>query len=147
MVLGKLFGGGAFKAVGNIVDEIYKSDEEREQAKLAIKKVEAELKKRQMDINLADAQSKAGGLSGAIQRVWRPLIGFSCALAIFWEYVLKQFLMFALASFKVETLPLPELDMGTLMPLVMALLGMGALRTYEKQKGLNVDKPKEDKKW
>ncbi len=147
MVLGKLFGGGAIKAVGNIVDEIYTSDEEREQAKLAIKKVEAELKKRQMDINLADAQSKAGGLSGAIQRVWRPLIGFSCALAIFWEYVLKQFLMFALASFKVETLPLPELDMGTLMPLVMALLGMGALRTYEKQKGLNVDKPKEDKKW
>ena len=147
MVLGKLFGGGAIKAVGNIVDEIYTSDEEREQAKLAIKKVEAELKKRQMDINLAAAQSKAGGLSGAIQRVWRPLIGFSCALAIFWEYVLKQFLMFALASFKVETLPLPELDMGTLMPLVMALLGMGALRTYEKQKGLNVDKPKEDKKW
>ena len=147
MVLGKLFGGGSIKAVGNIVDEIYTSDEEREQAKLAIKKVEAELKKRQMDINLADAQSKAGGLSGAIQRVWRPLIGFSCALAIFWEYVLKQFLMFALASFKVETLPLPELDMGTLMPLVMALLGMGALRTYEKQKGLNVDKPKEDKKW
>ena len=147
MVLGKLFGGGAIKAVGNIVDEIYTSDEEREQAKLAIKKVEAELKKRQMDINLADAQSKAGGLSGAIQRVWRPLIGFSCALSIFWEYVLKQFLMFALASFKVETLPLPELDMGTLMPLVMALLGMGALRTYEKQKGLNVDKPKEDKKW
>ena len=60
MVLGKLFGGGAIKAVGNIVDEIYTSDEEREQAKLAIKKVEAELKKRQMDINLADAQSKAG---------------------------------------------------------------------------------------
>ena len=146
MVLGKLFGGGAIKAVGNIVDELYTSDEEREQAKLAIKKVEAELKKRQMDINLADAQSKAGGLSGAIQRVWRPLIGFSCALAIFWEYVLKQFLMFGLATFKVETMPLPELDMGTLMPLVMALLGMGALRTYEKQKGINVDKSKE-KKW
>ena len=78
-MLGKLFGGGAIKAVGNIVDEIYTSDEEREQAKLAIKKVEAELKKRQMDINLADAQSKAGGISGMIQRIWRPLIGFSCA--------------------------------------------------------------------
>ena len=40
-------------------------------------------------------------------------------------------------------MPLPELDMGTLMPLVMALLGMGALRTYEKQKGINVDKGKQ----
>ena len=142
-MLGKLFGGGAIKAVGNIVDEIYTSDEEREQAKLAIKKVEAELKKRQMDINLADAQSKAGGISGMIQRIWRPLIGFSCALAIFWEYVLKQFLMFLIATFNWETKPLPELDMGTLMPLVMALLGMGAVRSYEKTKGVNVDKPKQ----
>ena len=141
-MLGKLFSGGAIKAVGNIVDEIYTSDEEREQAKLAIKKVEAELKKRQMDINLADAQSKAGGLSGMIQRIWRPLIGFSCALAIFWEYVLKQFLMFLIATFNWETKPLPELDMGTLMPLVMALLGMVALRSYEKVKKVNVDQPK-----
>ena len=143
MVLGKLFGSGTIKAVGNIVDELYTSEEEREQAKLAIKKVEAELKKRQMDINLADAQSKAGGVSGMIQRIWRPLIGFSCALAIFWEYVLKQFLMFLIATFNWETKPLPELDMGTLMPLVMALLGMGALRSYEKVKKVNVDQPKQ----
>ena len=38
-MLGKLFGGGAIKAVGNIVDEIYTSDEEREQAKIQLKKV------------------------------------------------------------------------------------------------------------
>ena len=40
--------------------------------------------------------------------------------------------MFVIATFSLDTAPLPELDMGTLMPLVMALLGMGALRTYEK---------------
>ena len=143
-LIGTLFGGGggAIKAVTKVIDEIHTSDEERLNARNTIMKIEAELKKRQMDINLADAQSKAGGVSGMIQRIWRPLIGFSCALAIFWEYVLKQFLMFFLATFKVETMPLPELDMGTLMPLVMALLGMGALRTYEKQKGINVDKGK-----
>ena len=145
-IIGSLFGGGAggaIQAVTKVIDEIHTSDEERLNARNTIMKIEAELKKRQMDINLADAQSKAGGVSGMIQRIWRPLIGFSCALAIFWEYVLKQFLMFFLATFKVETMPLPELDMGTLMPLVMALLGMGALRTYEKQKGINVDKGKQ----
>jgi hypothetical protein len=139
-MLGKLFGSSTIKAVGNIVDEIYTSEEEKAAAKLAIKKVEAELKKRQMDINLADAQSKAGGISGAIQRIWRPLIGFGCALAIMFEYVVKPFLMFFLATFHIETLPLPEMDMGTLMPLVMALLGMGAIRSYEKVKGVNIDK-------
>jgi hypothetical protein len=141
-ILGNLFGGGAIKAVGKIVDEVFTSEDEKNQAMIAIAKVEAELKKRQMDINLADAQSKAGGISGAIQRIWRPLIGFSCALAIFWEYVLKQFLMFLIATFNWETKPLPELDMATLMPLVMALLGMGALRSYEKVKGVNIDKSK-----
>ena len=138
----KLFGGGAIKTVGKIIDELHTSDEERLQAKNTIAKIEAELKKRQIDVNLADAQSKAGGISGAIQRIWRPLIGFSCALAIFWEMVLKQFLMFLIATMNWETKPLPELDMATLMPLVMALLGMGALRSYEKVKGVNVDKPK-----
>ena len=145
-IIGTLFGGGAggaIQAVTKVIDEIHTSDEERLNARNTIMKIEAELKKRQMDINLADAQSKAGGVSGMIQRIWRPLIGFYCALAIFWEYVLKQFLMFFLATFKVETMPLPELDMGTLMPLVMALLGWGALRTYEKQKGINVDKGKQ----
>jgi|TARA_R100000084_G_scaffold95032_1_gene48761 hypothetical protein len=139
-MIGKLFGSSTIKAVGNIVDELYTSEEEKAAAKLAIKKVEAELKKRQMDINLADAQSKAGGISGAIQRIWRPLIGFGCALAIMFEYVVKPFLMFFLATFHIETLPLPEMDMGTLMPLVMALLGMGAIRSYEKVKGVNIDK-------
>ena len=53
----KLFGGGAIKAVGTIIDEIHTSDEERLAAKNTIAKIDAELKKRQMDINLADAQS------------------------------------------------------------------------------------------
>ena len=141
-ILGNLFGGGAIKAVGKIVDEVFTSQDEKNQAMIAITKIEAELKKRQMDINLADSQSKAGGLSGMIQRIWRPLIGLSCALALMFEYVIKPFLMFFLATFQIETLPLPEMDMGTLMPLVMSLLGMGALRSYEKIKGVNIDKPK-----
>ena len=59
--LGKLFGGGAIQAVSKVIDEIHTSDEERLAARNTIAKIEAELKKRQMDINLADAQSKAGG--------------------------------------------------------------------------------------
>ena len=39
--------------------------------------------------------------------------------------------------FQYEVVNIPELDMGTLMPLVMSLLGMGALRTFEKTKGIS----------
>ena len=136
-MLGKLLGGGLVDSVGKIVDELHVSEEEKNQANIRLKELENELNKKQMDINLADAKSTATGLGGLLQRIWRPLIGFSCALAIFWEFVLKQFIVFFLAVFQIETLPLPSLDMGVLMPLVMSLLGMATLRTYEKQKGLS----------
>ena len=136
-MLGKLLGGGTIKAVGDIVDDLYTSEEERNEAKIALEKLQSKLKEKQMDINLADATSKAGGLSGFFQRTWRPLIGMSCAVAILWEFVIKQFLVFVLAVFSIQTMPLPSLDMGVLMPLVMAMLGFGGLRSFEKFKGIS----------
>ena len=38
-MIGKLFGSSTIKAVGNIVDELYTSEEEKAAAKLAIKKL------------------------------------------------------------------------------------------------------------
>ena len=136
MVLSKILNGGLVDSVGKIVDELHTSEEEKAQAKIKLKELENQLNLKQMDINLADAKSTATGLGGLLQRIWRPLIGFSCALAIFWEFVLKQFIVFFLAVFEVQTAPLPSLDMSVLMPLVMSLLGMATLRTYEKQKKL-----------
>ena len=136
MVLGKIFGGDTIKTIGNVVDDMHFSGEEKEKLKLQFEEIQAKLKSKQMDINLADAQSTAGGLSGFMQRSWRPLIGMSCALAIFWEFVLSKFILFICGLFQYEVVNIPQLDMGTLMPLVMSLLGMGALRTFEKTKGV-----------
>ena len=136
MVLGKIFGGDTIKTIGNVVDDMHFSGEEKEKVKLQFEEIQAKLKSKQMDINLADAQSTAGGLSGFMQRSWRPLIGMSCALAIFWEFVLSKFILFICGLFQYEVVNIPQLDMGTLMPLVMSLLGMGALRTFEKTKGV-----------
>ena len=134
--IGKLLGGDTIKTIGNVVDDMHFSGEEKEKLKLQFEEIQAKLKSKQMDINLADAQSTAGGLSGFMQRSWRPLIGMSCALAIFWEFVLSKFILFICGLFQYEVVNIPQLDMGTLMPLVMSLLGMGALRTFEKTKGV-----------
>ena len=136
MVLGKLLSGGLVDSVGKIVDDLHVSEEEKQQAKAKLIELENQIKLKQMDINLADAKSTAGGISGFLQRAWRPLIGFSCALAIFWEFVLSKFILFICGLLQYEVLNIPQLDMGTLMPLVMSLLGMGALRTFEKTKGV-----------
>ena len=137
MVLGKIFSGDTIKTVGGVIDDMHFSGEEKEKLKLQFAEVEAKLKEKQMPINLADAQSTAGGISGMLQRSWRPLIGMSCALAIFWEFVLSKFILFICGLLQYEVVNIPELDMGTLMPLVMSLLGMGALRTFEKTKGIS----------
>ena len=136
-MLAKLLGGDLVKSVGGIIDSLHTSQEEKDNAKIKLKEIEAQINKTQSDINLADSKSIAGGISGMLQRSWRPLIGMSCALAIFWEYVLKQFLMFIIATFNLETAPLPELDVGTLMPLVISLLGMSGIRSFEKFKGVS----------
>ena len=44
MVLGKLFGGDTVKAVGNVIDDMHFSGEEKEKLKLQFAEVEAKLK-------------------------------------------------------------------------------------------------------
>ena len=136
MVLGKLFGGYTVKTISNVVDDLHFSGEEKEKLKLQMKEIEAKLQEKQMAINLADAQSTAGGLSGFMQRSWRPLIGMSAAIAIFWEFVLSKFILFFLGVFHYEVINIPQLDTGVLMTLVTSLLGLGTLRTIEKSRGL-----------
>ena len=137
MVLSKILGGGSLvETVGKVIDSVHTSEEEKLAAKTKLKEIEAELSKKQMDINLADAKSQATGIGGIMQRSWRPLIGMSCALAIAWEFVIKQFFVFILAAFSIQHNPLPELDMSTLFPLVTALLGMAGLRSFEKSKNI-----------
>lgn len=139
-MLNKLLGGSLVETVGKVIDSVHTSEEEKLAAKNKLKEIEADLNKKQMDINLADAKSKATDIGGIMQRSWRPLIGMSCALAILWEYVLKQFIMFFLAAFSIEHDPLPALDMAVLMPLVMALLGMAGIRSFDKLKKTNSDR-------
>ena len=136
MVLGKIFGGDTIKTISNVVDDLHFSGEEKEKLKLQMKEIEAKLQEKQMAINLADAQSTAGGLSGFMQRSWRPLIGMSAAIAIFWECVLSKFILFFLGVFHYEVINIPQLDLQHLMPLVLALLGMSGIRSFELAKGV-----------
>ena len=124
------------ETVGKVIDSVHTSEEEKGQIKIKLQEWENEINAKQMDINLADAQSTATDISGILQRSWRPLIGFSAALAIFFEFVLKPFIVFFLGVFNIEVGELPQMNMEQLMPLVMALLGMAGLRTFEKSKNI-----------
>lgn len=65
---------------------------------------------------------------------WRPAIGWVGAVGLAYSFVLGPFIEFvARANGYVGAMPLP--DSGQLMTLVTAMLGVGAMRSYDKQKG------------
>ena len=90
-----------------------------------------ELAKGQLEINKAEASHKSIFVAG-----WRPFIGWTCGIALCWHFVLQPLIMFLSVLFGFILPELPAFDMGSLMTVLMGMLGLGGLRTYEKQKGL-----------
>lgn len=85
----------------------------------------------QLAVNTEEAKSEKLFVSG-----WRPAVGWVCAAAFGYSFVLQPFLVFGLTALKWEAPPLPALDMGPLMAVLGGILGLGGLRTVEKVKGV-----------
>ena len=88
--------------------------------------------------NLAQlAINKEEASSGSIFKGgWRPFIGWVCGIAFFYHFVLQPVIIFIVALTGADIPDLPKFDMGTLLTVLGGMLGIGGLRTYEKQKGL-----------
>lgn len=91
-----------------------------------------ELAVAQIEVNKAEAASGSIFKGG-----WRPAIGWVCASAFAYHFVLQPVIVFAVLSAGVDLPALPEFDMASLMTVMMGMLGLGGLRTYEKQKGIS----------
>jgi len=131
MGLMDIFTGGSIKAVGKIVDELYTSEDERNQAKITVEKIQARLKEKQLDINLSESKSRSLFVAG-----WRPCLGWVGSLSVAYVYLLQPVLNMILQLFDVH-IDWVVLDLGQLMPLILGMLGLGGLRTFEKSKGVS----------
>ncbi len=90
-----------------------------------------ELAKGQLEINKEEAKSRSIFVAG-----WRPFIGWTCGIAMFWHFVGLPLAMFLLTSFSIKVAELPQFDMNSLMTVLLGMLGLGGLRTFEKAKGI-----------
>ena len=86
-----------------------------------------EINKAQLEVNKVEA-----GQTGLLGR-WRPFLGWVLSLAFAYHFVLQPFLVFALAANGI-VVELPQFDMGTMTTVLMGMLGMAGMRTYEKVK-------------
>jgi hypothetical protein len=85
----------------------------------------------QIEVNKTEAQSRNIFVAG-----WRPFVGWTCGIALAWHFVGLPVTLFMTSMFQVETPPLPEFEMESLMTVLLGMLGLGGLRTFEKTKGL-----------
>ena len=85
----------------------------------------------QIEVNKAEAASGSIFKGG-----WRPFIGWVCGVAFAYHFVLQPIILFAVTAYGLQIPTLPEFDMTSLMTVLGGMLGIGGLRTYEKQKGL-----------
>lgn len=90
-----------------------------------------ELAKGQLEINKAEAASGSVFKGG-----WRPFIGWVCGIAFAYHFVLQPFIVFGVSVVGIDIPELPSFDMGSLMTVMMGMLGLGGLRSYEKKQGL-----------
>ena len=86
----------------------------------------------QMEVNKQEAAHRSLFVAG-----WRPFIGWTCGVSLAWHFVLSPVVVFVTAWAGVEMPTLPTFDMDSLMTVLLGMLGLGGLRTYEKSKGLS----------
>jgi len=133
--------GGLFDFANGVLERLFPNPKDRldAQAKLAEMQqkgelaqlaADTELMKGQIEVNKVEAASSSLFVSG-----WRPYIGWTCGTAYLYHFILQPLLAFGFAAFD-HPIALPAFDMGELSTVLMGMLGIGAMRSYEKKNGL-----------
>lgn len=93
-----------------------------------------ELAKGQLEVNKAEAAHKSLFVAG-----WRPAVGWVCVLGMFGNFITIPFSNFVLALIGLDIV-IPLVPLETMMPVLMGMLGLGAMRSYEKKNSVHRDK-------
>lgn len=85
----------------------------------------------QVEVNKAEAQHRSIFVSG-----WRPSVGWTCSLALFYHFIANPIILFVVGITGYDIPDLPQFDMDSLMTVLLGMLGLGGMRSFEKAKGL-----------
>jgi len=119
---------GAVSELANtVIGKIWpdKSEAEKQQLSAAVTLVQG-----QLEVNKIEASNPSVFVSG-----WRPFIGWVCGMACAWNWIGISVVSTICTILKNPVL-LQKADVSEMMPVLLGLLGLGALRTYEKAKGV-----------
>lgn len=135
--ISEIFMGGAEGVLKGVKDVVstFKADP------LELAKLEAALQKTESDLQLglAQAQTKINEIEAVstdkfVSR-WRPAIGWLCGSGIAYVCIVQP--IGAWVSINAGFLPPPHIEAAILIEVLMGLLGLAGLRSFEKYKGVS----------
>ncbi len=88
----------------------------------------------QVEVNKQEAAHKSLFVAG-----WRPFIGWTCGIAMAFNYIGVP-LVETVSVLYGTPLVINPLDLATMMPVLLGMLGLGGMRTYEKRVGCSREK-------
>ena len=114
--------------VGTIIDKVADRIDDFTFDKQEKAELIQEINKAQLEVNKVESGHTSIFVAG-----WRSFVGWTCGIALCYHFVIQPFLVFLLYSFGYQV-DLPVFNMQTLTTVLMGMLGLGGLRSYEKVK-------------
>lgn len=125
-------------AIGPIVDGFLKfipdknaRAEAKEQLESQMMTAMTSLVQGQLKINEKEAEHGSIFVAG-----WRPAIGWICGSALGWNFIILPVASWGAFIYGIDLEGMPTLDTGELTTILLGMLGLGGLRTYEKRLGV-----------
>lgn len=113
-------------------EEMFKLNKLAQDGNVAQLNAEVQLLVGQMEINKIEAASDSFFRAG-----WRPFVGWVCGLGLCYAVLLEPLMRF-IAKMSGYTGGFPVIDTTITMQVLLGLLGLGMMRTHEKEKGVNL---------
>ena len=130
-IVGKLLSGGVIDQIVGLVDSYQDKKLTKEQLQFEIRTL---AERQAHDIDLAQIElNKAEANGNWFQRGWRPATGWVCVLGFAMNFLIAPLGTF-IAGLAGSSVILPTVDLSTMMPVLLGMLGLGSLRTVEKIK-------------
>ncbi len=128
--------GGLISPVTDIIGEVVVDKDKKREIELKLQEIVDRADQRyheelmgQIEVNKVEAQHASIFVAG-----WRPFIGWTSGAGLAYSVVLAPFIEFIARVFGyTQEMPVP--NDAVLMTLVTSMLGIGAMRSYDKDKG------------
>src|SRR5579871_1611895 len=86
----------------------------------------------QLQVDATEAASQSVFVAG-----WRPFVGWACGFALAYVYILQPLIVSVavLAHSSFDASKLPSVSLTDMLPILLGMLGLGAMRSYDKAQG------------